>query len=99
MYLKKFFEREGRDFQFLYLYVCEYCDLEKYDESKDYIVNSENTILFGVTVRNICRGLFLSNHPWLALVTCVYMFLLALLNFFFDLLQGDPTVLALSNHS
>lgn len=49
--------------------------------------------------QNICRGLFLSNHPWLALVTCGCMSLLALLNFPFDLPQGDFIFLALSSHS
>lgn len=65
--------------------------------SKDCIVDSENKILFEVTVKNICRGLFLSSHPWLALVTCGYMSLLALLNFLFDLPQGDSILLILSS--
>lgn len=65
--------------------------------SKDCIVDSENKILFEVTVKNICRGLFLSSHPWLALVTCGYMSLLALLNFLFDLRQGDSILLILSS--
>lgn len=85
--------------QVLYLCLCEYCDLGKYDESKDCIVDSENKILFGVTVKIICRGLFLCNHPWLALVTCSYMSLLALLNFLFHLPQGDSILMTLSTHS
>ena len=76
-----------------------HCDLGKFDESKDCIVDSKNKILFGVTVKNICRGLFLSNHPWLALVTCGYMSLLAPLRFPFDLSQGDSILLTLSSHS
>lgn len=93
------FEHEGKYFQFPYLYLCKYCDLGKYDESKDCTLDSENKILFGETVKNICRGLFLSNHPWLALVTCGYMSLLALLNSLFDLPQGDSIFLTLSSHS
>lgn len=65
--------------------------------SKDCIVDSENKILFEVTIKNICRGQFLSSHPWLALMTCGYMSLLALLNFLFDLSQGDSILLILSS--
>lgn len=93
------FQHEGKHFQSLYLYLCEYCDLGKHDESKDCIVDSENKVLFGVTVKNIYRGLFLSNHPWHALVTCGYMSLLALLNFLFDLPQSDSILLTLSSQS
>lgn len=90
---------EGKYFQFPYLYLCKNCDLGKYDKSKDCIVDSENKILLGESVKNICRGLFLSNHPWLALVTSGYMSLLALLKSLFDLSQGNSILLTLSSNS